>query len=407
MNRRLRIAMVAACPFPYPRGTPVRIFRMAEALGRKGHEVHVVTYHLGENIESAPFQIHRIPEIKTYRKYSPGPTYQKMLVVNPFLIRTLRKVLKAHEVDLIHAHHYEGLVVALYGQIKPKQPIVYDAHTLLESELPFYPVGLPKQIKRVIGRLLDRRLPRQAAHVITTTEKIKRRLLELDAVVAEDVSVVMNGVECEFFNSRNPNRSGTEMGKKMVVFAGNLAPYQGIEYLLKAFREVLNRRQDVRLLIVSDSPFDMYERMVDTLEIRNSIHLVGGTFNKLPTYLANADIAVNPRTSCDGIPQKLLNYMAAGKAIVSFEGSMGPLEHGKTGWVVEDGNCYAFAEAILCLLDDSTLARRLGSGARDHVANQYTWEKASEKIEAVYDRVLINVSEQKRLETLSPLSLPH
>ena len=42
----MRIAIVAACPFPLPRGTPVRILRMAEALADRGHEVHVVTYHL-------------------------------------------------------------------------------------------------------------------------------------------------------------------------------------------------------------------------------------------------------------------------------------------------------------------------------------------------------------------------
>ncbi len=368
---------------------------MAEALGRKGHEVHVVTYHLGENIKSAPFQIHRIPEIKTYRKYSPGPTYQKILVVDAFLMQTLRKVLTAHEIDLIHAHHYEGLLVALYGQVGTKHPIVYDAHTLLESELSFYSLGLPKKTKNVIGRLLDRRLPGRAAHVITTTEKIKSRLLELDAVSVEDVTVVMNGVECELFNSRPLESSATEVGKKMVVFAGNLAAYQGIEYLVDAFREVLNRRQDVRLLIVSDSPFDNYERMADTFKIRNSIDLVEGTFSKLPTYLASADVAVNPRTHCDGIPQKLLNYMAAGKAIVSFEGSMGPLEHGKTGLVVENGNCYAFAEAILCLLEDSALACRLGSAARNQVVNQYRWEKTAEKIEAVYERVIKNVFEQE------------
>ncbi len=380
---------------------------MAEALARQGHEIHVVTYHLGETIKGAPFQIHRIPEIKSYRKYSPGPTYQKILVVDAFLTHTLRKVLATHEIDLIHAHHYEGLLVALYGQVGTKHPIVYDAHTLLESELSYYSLALPKKTKGVIGRLLDRRLPGRAAHVITTTERIKRRLLELDAVSAEDVTVVMNGVECEFFDGRPLESSVTEVGKKMIVFAGNLASYQGIEYLLDAFREVLNRRQDVRLLIVSDSQFDNYEGMADTLKIRDSIDLVEGTFSKLPTCLASADIAVNPRTRCDGIPQKLLNYMAAGKAIVSFEGSMGPLEHGRTGLVVENGNCGAFAEAILCLLEDSALACRLGSAARNQVANQYTWEKASEEIGAVYDRVLTNVSEQKCPETLSPLSLPH
>ena len=56
----MRIAMVAACPFPWPRGTPIRIHRMAEALGRRGHDVHVVTYHLGGPTPTPHMTVHRI-----------------------------------------------------------------------------------------------------------------------------------------------------------------------------------------------------------------------------------------------------------------------------------------------------------------------------------------------------------
>src|SRR5690606_22032159 len=77
---RLRIAMIAACPFPYPRGTPIRIFRMAEALGLRGHAVHVVTYHIGQSIGDAPIYVHRIPRVPGYRRAAPGPTYAKLFV---------------------------------------------------------------------------------------------------------------------------------------------------------------------------------------------------------------------------------------------------------------------------------------------------------------------------------------
>lgn len=41
--RRLRVAVVAACPLPAARGTPIRIFRLSEALHELGHDIHVVT----------------------------------------------------------------------------------------------------------------------------------------------------------------------------------------------------------------------------------------------------------------------------------------------------------------------------------------------------------------------------
>ncbi|MGH7572072.1 MAG: glycosyltransferase family 4 protein, partial [Gemmatimonadota bacterium] len=156
---RLNVAMVAACPFPFPRGTPIRIQRVAEAMARRGHRVHVVTYHLGDIWEEPPFVLHRIPAISGYRKTSPGPSYRKIFVVDRRLAAKLREVLASYPIDLVHGHHYEGLMVALLAR-RAGIPILYDAHTTLESELPSYRMGLPGSFKRSFGRLLDRRLPR-------------------------------------------------------------------------------------------------------------------------------------------------------------------------------------------------------------------------------------------------------
>ena len=387
-NGRFKIAMVAACPFPYPRGTPIRICRMAEALALKGHEVHVVTYHLGDEVKEAPFKIHRIPDVKTYRKYSPGPTYQKLLVLDSLLAIKLYKFVKTHEVDLIHAHNYEGLIVSHCVRRWTRDPLIYDAHTLLESELPLYRLGLPKWIKKGIAQHLDRWLPKWADHIITVTDEIREKLIRDASVPPEDITVVTNGVECEHFNVMPEDRKTLKKAGKTLVFTGNLAPYQGIDLLIRAFREVLNRRQDVRLLIISDSSFAPYEPLANTLEIRGHIDIVRSDFDNLPKHLAGADVALNPRTDCDGIPQKLLNYMAAGKPIVSFEGSAKNLEHGRTGWVVENGNIPDFARAILYLLENSQLAQKLGANAKNHVISDYSWEKTAEKIEAVYKHIL-------------------
>ena len=74
-----------------------------------------------------------------------------------------------------------------------------------------------------------------------------------------------------------------------------------------------------------------------------------------------------PRVECPGLPQKLLNYMAAGKAIVSFAGSAKLLEHEVTGLIVPNRDIAAFAKAIVRLSDDPTLSRRSrDGGARSH-----------------------------------------
>ena len=169
MEQSLRIAMVAACPFPAPRGTPLRIYRLAEALAARGHRLEVVAYHLGKPPESVPFKIHRIGDVPTYRRVAPGPTLQKLLLVDPLLSMKLLRVVRKQRFDIIHAHHYEGLLVSLPARRFAKIPVVFDVHTLLEPELPHYSLGLPGRIKKRIAKSLDRRLPATADHVLAVT----------------------------------------------------------------------------------------------------------------------------------------------------------------------------------------------------------------------------------------------
>ena len=149
MTERLRIAMVAACPFPWPRGTPIRIHRMAEALALRGHDIHVVTYHLGEELTQAPFTIHRIGNVLGYRHTAPGPTLRKLAQLNPMLVRLLRRLNGENRFDVVHAHHYEGLLCASFAP--SDAPVIYDAHTMLVGELPHYRLGLPGWFKQKVG----------------------------------------------------------------------------------------------------------------------------------------------------------------------------------------------------------------------------------------------------------------
>ena len=94
MSRRLNIAMVAACPFPSPRGTPVRIHRMAEALAHRGHSVHVVTYHLGRDVRIPNVQIHRIGNVPFVSKIKIGPSFAKLVLDLPLFFKTFGMLLR-------------------------------------------------------------------------------------------------------------------------------------------------------------------------------------------------------------------------------------------------------------------------------------------------------------------------
>ncbi len=384
----LTIAMVAACPFPQPRGTPIRIQRMAEGLAARGHRVHIVTYHHGTGDIDPSLAMHRIRDIPTYHMLGPGPSYQKLLVLDPFLAVKLARVIRYLQVDVIHAHHYEGLMVAAAARLRTRIPLVYDAHTLLASELRFYRLGLPIPVKRFVGERLDRWIPRWSDHVISVAETIRNKLVKAGTVSPERITVVPNGVEIRLFDADPRTASDKQNGSRLLIFTGNLATYQGIDLLLRAFRKVLDRRQNVRLMIVSESSFERYEAMAQDLGIRESIDVVTAGFDRVPSLLAGADLAVNPRIDCDGVPLKLLNYMAASKPVVSFAGSAPGIKHGETGWLVQDGDVAAFADGALTLLAEATLAERIGRNARRYVEAHHSWERAAEQIEKVYRHLL-------------------
>jgi glycosyltransferase involved in cell wall biosynthesis len=154
--------------------------------------------------------------------------------------------------------------------------------------------------------------------------------------------------------------------------------------MLEAFAALHARRADVRLVIVTDSPFTPFEPLARQLGVLDAVEVRRATFAEQPALLAAATVAVNPRIRSAGIPQKLLNYMAAGLPIVSFEGSAVPLRHEVNGLCVPDGDTAAMAEAIERLLTDRALARTLGDAARAQVRREFSWEQMAARVEQVY-----------------------
>ena len=383
--RRYRVLMIAACPFPVPRGTPIRILRMAQKLGERGHDVHVVTYHLGGSTAGYPFTTDRIWAVPTYNKLEPGPSYQKLAILDPLLALKVCRLALRFKPDVIHAHHYEGLLTALPGRLLTRTPIVYDAHVLLDGELEYYSLGLPGYLRRRVARFFDRRLPRRAQHVIAVSDEIRNELLSRYGYPESRVTVVANGVERSFFDDRSVRLP--DDGFRRLVFAGNLALYQGTDKMLRAFAQVAAERTDVRLVVITDSPREPFMALARELGVDRAIEFREPVLSELPGLIATADVALNPRTRCPGTPQKLLNYLACGAPVVSFAGSAKYLENDGNALIVTDDDIPAFARAIERLLDDPALSRRLGAGARHFAEEHFSWDKNVLAVEDVYSRV--------------------
>jgi glycosyltransferase involved in cell wall biosynthesis len=121
----------------------------------------------------------------------------------------------------------------------------------------------------------------------------------------------------------------------------------------------------------------------DCVDIR-----LGTPFSDIPDLLSTANVTVAPRPDCPGFPVKLLNYMAAGRAIVVPEGSAKGLEDGRTALVVRDHDWEAMGEAIARLLDDPELAAEIGGNALSWVQENFSWSSLSLRVEKLYSDVL-------------------
>jgi glycosyltransferase involved in cell wall biosynthesis len=240
-------------------------------------------------------------------------------------------------------------------------------------------------VARTAGGWLDGVLPRAAAHIVAVTPDIRDSLIADHGMDPERISVVMNGVEAGTFRVQQaPARDQTVR----VIYSGTLAPYQDIDLLLEAFARAHRVRNDLKLCFSVSSPFEPYEEQARRLGIRGSIEVLDDGFDELPGRLAASSIAVLPRTACPGIPQKLLNYMAAGKAIVSSAGSAKVLEHERTGLIVPNGDVEAFAGALLRLASNPELARKLGDSARTDVERSYSWQQSADTLQGIYEHVM-------------------
>jgi len=386
--------MVGACPFPANRGTPSRILRMSEGLIEKGHDIHIVTYHLKD--ENIPLNerliIHRTPDIHIYKKKSPGPSINKIFI-DILLTFKLFYIVRKYKIELIHAHHIEGLFSALIVGKILKIPIIYDAHTSVSEELVDYGWVKEDSILQKLINNIEMKLANFSQRIIVVSNELKEKFVKF-GISSNKISVIPTGVNFEFFKNADGTNLRNKLGlktEKIIMYTGTFAPYQGLEYLLRAMKIVGNMRKNVKLIIVGDSSDEEFKSLSKELGIYHLTFFVGEVpFTEIPHFLDMADVVVLPRPKCWGFPQKLSNYMAAGKPIVVFEGSAKGVFHLKNGYVAKNGDVTSLARGIELLLDDKELAKKMSEEARKTAEKKLNWKNLIGDLDYIYFNELKN-----------------
>jgi glycosyltransferase involved in cell wall biosynthesis len=362
----LKIAMVGACPYPVPQGSQVFFRDNALALKSRGHDVHLVVYGFGLGSDHSGLHIHRGRRFPGDGRTDAGPSLIKPLL-DLDLVFKLRATVDRYGIDVVYAHNYEALLVAL---LAGKRPIIYHAHNAMSDELPYY--FRYKMIPERVGRWLDRTFPRRADRIVVPHRRLAGHLI-VRGCDHTKITVVPPPVDADLFE---PAKVGKETPS--VLYTGNLDAYQNLGLLFAAMEHVRRRVKGARLVVATNQDAD-----IPGAEI---VKTMG--FDALPRLLAQDSIFVVPRVSWSGYPVKLLNAMAAGKAIVACASAAYPITHEVSGLVVDDNDEKGFADAILRLMNDPKLRAEFGRNARTAVLQHNRPDQAAEQLEAVALRLL-------------------
>lgn len=395
MGKKLKIAMVAACPFPANHGSPASIREMSEALVKLGHEVHIVTYPVSEQIPVHGVTVHRVslPIVKP-GGVRIGPSAIK-LVYDFLLIFKLISVMRRHGIDVIHAHNYEAAMVGWIAKVFARRPMIYNAVTTMKDELPTYDFIRPRMAAVLLGRVLDYVVPRGADIVTVVSDELADYQVR-QGIPPGRVRVVPAGVNVEMFahadGAKIRDRHGL-VGVPLVMYTGAFEEFQRIDCLLQAMQWVVRCNPRAHLMLVGNvkhaANLRKYSDMALGLGIGGHVTFLETVpLSELPDYLAAADIAVVPRSDCPGHPVKLLNYMAAAKPIVSFKGGGKGLHHMHNGYLAENHDCTALGRGIEFLLGHPELARSLGARAQNTIRDAFDWDTLARGIEILYQQLV-------------------
>jgi len=386
--------MVAACPFPVNYGSPGAIRELAQTLSEMGHNVHIVTYPDGDDLPIGNARLHRVGRVASSQRTQAGPSLRK-LWIDLLLVIRLCRVIWSEKIEIIHAHNYEGGLAGVIAKFCTGKPLVYNAVNLMGDELDTYGFIRPAFVAKWLAKALDAFIPIFPDHIIAVTQELYDWFVRW-GVKSRRLTLIPCGVRPELFAGADPSEllSQYEVGSQAVVmYTGINSAFQRVDYLLRAFTIVVKSEPSALLMVVSplsnEPNYAANVELAKSLGISQNVIFVGPhELDELRHYLAMASVTVVPRPECPGHPIKLMNYMMAAKPIVCFAGAAKGVEHLHDAFIVPDHDWEKMGEAIITLLRDPALAKRLGTNALETVLNNFDWRVLAKKVELVYAGLL-------------------
>ncbi|MBF0550970.1 MAG: glycosyltransferase [Deltaproteobacteria bacterium] len=369
----------------------VRITYLARELVKAGHEIKLL-YHLRHPQD----RDRTLPETSAY-PFEVIPFLPQIYRYNPAFIRrclALTKLVKW--ADLVHFQKclYHVSVPAVISARLQAKPVHYDWD---DSEDKIFEKVI---VNKLNHWLLYHQMERQMPKLVDTISVASHGLQKLSArwgLPQDRVFYVPVGADLDLFN---PARDGMAVRKRhgwagpLVLYQGQLNASNYVHLFIKSAKIISAARNGITFAVVGGGDqVDQAKALVREEGLSRQITFTGPVSHaEVAEYVAAADVVVasfedTPQAQCKS-PLKVVEYLAAGKAIVASR-------VGEVVWMVGDGGCLVQADApadmaaaVLNLLDHPERRQELGKLARERAERIYNWTQSAKALTAAYAKAM-------------------
>jgi glycosyltransferase involved in cell wall biosynthesis len=417
-----RVLMLVENRFP----TDTRVRNEAMTLTANGFKVVVVA--LGAPGERARetvdgVTVYRIPQLRLFEKLPKGEfsllrsLLNKVFVVVGYLseytyfssaclFMSLYVAIK-DGVDVVHAHNPPDtlVVVAAVNKLLGKQS-VFDHHDLSpELYLSRYKTS-EGMVTRVL-RLFEKLSVRLADVVIATNESYRAIDIERNGVSPGNVFIVRNGPDPKRVRVVEPDARLKSMNKIVLGYVGAMNPQDGVDHLLVALSHLVhdfNRRDFFCVLIGDGDSREALQVQASQLRLTDYVLFTGFIPDEdMVRYLSTTDVCLdpNPSSPLNDVSTwiKVMEYMALGKPIVSFDLKETRTSALEAAVYVPPNDEAEFARAIARLMDDPALRQKMGEYGKARVQDHLSWDVTSQNLIRAYDQLFGRTPSQQAGES--------
>ncbi|ERM92716.1 hypothetical protein O163_03715 [Caldanaerobacter subterraneus subsp. yonseiensis KB-1] len=238
--------------------------------------------------------------------------------------------------------------------------------------------------------------------LICHVEKTKNDLISEFGVSSKKINIIPHGpMYYEYENGIDKETACRKLKlnekHQYVLILGTIRPYKGIEFLLKSWKTVTYTIPEAKLIIAGNGERQYINSIIRIIEELALTESIVSRFEFIPTeevplYHYASDIVVFPYKDIDQ-SGALFTAMALGKPIIATNvgGFKETVIDGKSGYLINYGNCEEFANRIIELMKDETKRRAFGEYNLKLIREQYSWDKIASQTLEVYKNLLGDV----------------